>query len=139
MPIRSHASATGRMASMPALWPMARGRNRCRAHRLFPSMMIATCSGGGSGPLTDSDFHDLGFLAGGQLVDASDVSIGQLLQLVARAPRLVGRDLLLLLHRLDAVVLIAPDVPDRHVASLRVPLDQAYVLPATFFVERWDG
>src|ERR1700674_4165974 len=97
-PRRSAASATRRMVSMPALCPMTRGSRRSRAQRLLPSMMIATCSGGGNWLTRGSwasDLHDLGFLAGGHLVDQTDVAINDPLQLVAPAPRLVGRDLLL--------------------------------------------
>src|SRR5205807_10223366 len=94
------------MASMPALCPIARGRNRCRAHRLFPSMMMATCSGGGSWAIRGSgrdpplDLHDLAFLAGSEFVDAPDVAVGKLLRLLERAAAVVGRCSLLLLTRL---------------------------------------
>src|SRR5437762_13639844 len=116
------------MVSIPALCPMTRGRKRSRAQRLLPSMMIATCSGGvnwltgGSWAL---DLHDLGFLAGGHLVDQTDVAVGDLLQLVARAPRLVGRDLFLFLQRLDPIHRSAPDVANRNMRDLGIPLDQS--------------
>src|SRR2546421_2260180 len=137
-PRRSADSATRRMVSIPALCPMTRGSKRSRAHRLLPSMMIATCSGGGNwltGCSWALDLHDLGFLAGGHLVDQTDVAVSDLLQLVAPAPRLVGRDLLLLLQRLDAIHLLAPDVPNRDVRALRIALDQPGVLAASLFVE----
>src|SRR5438270_482328 len=95
-PRRSADSATRRMVSIPALCPMTRGSKRSRAHRLLPSMMIATCSGGGNwltGCSWALDLHDLGFLAGGHLVDQTDVPVSDLLQLVTPAPGLVGRDL----------------------------------------------
>src|SRR5947207_2280675 len=84
------------MVSIPALCPMTRGSKRSRAQRLLPSMMIATCSGGGNwltGGSWVSDLHDLGFLAGGHLVNQTDVAVSDLLQLVAPAPGFVGRDL----------------------------------------------
>src|SRR5438132_13245267 len=89
-PRRSAASATRRMVSIPALCPMTRGSRRSRAQRLLPSMMIATCSGGGNWLTSGSwalDLHDLGFLAGGHLVDQTDVAVSDLLQLVAPADR----------------------------------------------------
>jgi hypothetical protein len=72
---------------------MTRGSRRSRAQRLLPSMMIATCSGGGNwltGGCLRLDLHDLGFFASGHLVDQADESIGRLLQLVAAAPGFVG-------------------------------------------------
>src|SRR3979409_1378026 len=131
MPRLSAASATRRIASIPALCPMTRGSKRSRAQRLLPSMMIATCSGGGNWLTSGSwalDLHDLGFLAGGHLVDQTDVAVGDLLQLVAPAPRLVGRDLLFLLERLDAIHLLTTDVADGDVRTLGIPLDQLRVL-----------
>src|SRR5229473_7672211 len=137
-PRRSAASATRRMVSMPALCPMTRGNKRSRAQRLLPSMMIATCSGGGNWLTSGSwalDLHDLGFLAGGHLVDQTDVAVGDLLQLVAPAPGLVGRDLFLLLERLHPVHLLTPDISDRNVGALGIPLDQSCVLATPLFVE----
>src|SRR3979411_1940863 len=126
------------MVSIPALCPMTRGSKRSRAQRLLPSMMIATCSGGGSwlnGGSWALDLHDLGFLAGGHLVDQTDVAVSDLLQLVAPAPGLVGRDLFLLLQRLDAIPLLAPDVPNRDVRALRIAFHQSRVLAAPLLVE----
>src|ERR1700694_4126919 len=137
MPRLSAASATWRSASIPALCPITRGRRRSRAQRLLPSMMIATCSGGGNWLTRGSwalDLHDLGFLAGGPLVDQTDVAVRDLLHLVAPAPRLVGRDLLLFLERLDAVHLLTTDVADGDVRTLGVPLDQSRVFAAPLFV-----
>src|SRR2546425_3466989 len=137
-PRRSAASATRRMVSIPALCPMTRGTKRSRAQRLLPSMMIATCSGGGNwltGGSWALDLHDLGFLAGGHLVDQTDVTVSDLLQLVAPAPGLVGRDLLLLLQSLDAIHLLAPNVANRDVCALGIALDQSRVLAATLFIE----
>src|SRR5947207_3127573 len=96
MPRRSAASATRRIASIPALWPITRGSRRSRAQRLLPSMMIATCSGGDTwltGSSWASDLHDLGFFASRHLVDQADIAIGELLQLLTTAASLVGRDL----------------------------------------------
>src|SRR3979411_2940006 len=98
MPRLSAASATRRIASIPALWPITRGSNRSRAQRLLPSMMIATCSGGGNWLTRGSwalDLHDLRFFAGRHLVDEGDVAVGDLLELLAAAPGFVRRDLLL--------------------------------------------
>src|SRR3984893_11469414 len=137
-PRRSAASATRRMVSIPALCPMTRGSKRSRAQRLLPSMMIATCSGGGNWLTSGSwalDLHDLGFLAGGHLVDQTDVAIRDLLQLVAPAPRLVGRDLLLFLERLHAIHLLAADIANRDVRTLGITFDQSGVLTAPFFVQ----
>src|SRR6202521_4374511 len=137
-PRRSAASATRRMVSMPALCPMTRGSRRSRAQRLLPSMMIATCSGGGNwltGGSWALDLHDLGFLAGGHLVDQTDVAVRDLLQLVAAAPGLVGRDVLLLLERLHAIHLLAPDVANCDVRALGIALDQSRVLAAPLFVQ----
>src|SRR5260370_42703412 len=103
------------MVSIPALCPMTRGSKRSRAQRLLPSMMIATCSGGGNWLTSSSwalDLHDLGFLAGGHLVDQTDGAVSDLLQLVAPAPGLVGRDLFLLLPPLHAIHLLTPHVAD---------------------------
>src|SRR2546423_15463507 len=100
MPRRSAASATRRIASIPALWPITRGNRRSRAQRLLPSMMIATCWGGDGTWLTcDSlplDLHDLGFFAGRHLVDQRDEAVGDFLQLIAATPRFIGGNLLLL-------------------------------------------
>src|SRR5438874_396361 len=137
-PRRSADSATRRMVSIPALCPMTRGSKRSRAQRLLPSMMIATCSGGGNwltGGSWALDLHDLGFLAGGHLVDQTDVAVGDLLQLVAPAPGFVGRVLFLLLQRLDASHLLAPDVAIRDVRALGIPRDQSGVLAAPLLVE----
>src|SRR5207253_8255720 len=109
------------LVSMPALCPMTRGSKRSRAQRLLPSMMIATCSGGGNWLTAGSeasDLHDLGFFAGRHLVDQADVAIGDLLKLLAAAPSLVSRDLLLLLEGVDAVHLLAPDIADRDMRAL---------------------
>src|SRR6202011_1323066 len=138
MPRLSAASATRRIASIPALCPMTRGSRRSRAQRLLPSMMIATCSGGGNwltGGSWALDLHDLGFFAGRHLVDQSDVPVGDLLKLVAAAPGLIGGDLLFLLERLDAIHLLSADVADRDVRALRVPFDEARVLAAPLFVQ----
>src|SRR2546430_7991772 len=137
-PRRSADSATRRMVSIPALCPMTRGSKRSRAQRLLPSMMIATCPGGGNwltGGSWALDLHDLGFLAGGHLVDQTDVAVGDLLQLVAPAPSLVGRDLFLFLQRLDPIHLLAPDVANRNMRALGIPLDQSSVLAAPLLVE----
>src|SRR5216683_889668 len=116
-PRRSAASATRRMVSMPALCPMTRGSKRSRAQRLLPSMMIATCSGGGNWLTSGSwalDLHDLGFLAGGHLVDQTDVAVGDLLH---------------------PIHLLTPDISDRNVGALGIPLDQSRVLATPLFVE----
>src|SRR5260370_33452470 len=126
------------MVSIPVLCPMTGGSTRSRAQRLLPSMMIATCSGGGnwltSGTCA-SDLHDLGFLAGGHLVDQTDVAVSDLLQLVAPAPGLVGRGLFLLLQRLHAIHLFAPDIANGDVRALGITLDHSRVLAAPFFVQ----
>src|SRR6266849_8725427 len=142
-PRRSAASATRRMVSIPALCPMTRGNKRSRAQRLLPSMMIATCSGGGNWLTSGSwalDLHDLGFLAGGHLVDPTDVAVSDLLELVAPAPGLVGRDLFLLLERLHPIHLLTPDIANRNVGALGVALNQSRVLAAPLFVQgrNWD-
>src|SRR2546428_9545278 len=126
------------MVSMPALCPMTRGNRRSRAQRLLPSMMIATCSGGGNwltGASWASDLHDLGFLARGHLVDQPDVAVGDLLDLLATAPGLIRRDLLLLLERLDPIDLLTPDVADRHVGPLGIAFDESRVFAAPLFVQ----
>src|ERR1700682_3318494 len=141
MPRLSAASATRRIASMPPLCPRTRGSKRSRAQRLLPSMMIATCSGGGTwltGGSWALDLHDLGFLAGGHLVDQTDVAVGDFLQLVAPAPGLVGRDLLLLLECLHAIHLLAPDIADRDVRALGIALDESGVLATPLFVQGRD-
>src|SRR6202521_111198 len=92
MPRLSAASATRRIASIPALCPMTRGSSRSRAQRLLPSMMIAMCSGGGNWLTRGSwalDLHDFGFFARRHLVDQGNVAIGELLQLITAAVRLV--------------------------------------------------
>src|ERR1700686_1677 len=141
MPRLSAASATRRIASIPALCPITRGSSRSRAHRLLPSMMIATCSGGGNW-LTRwfgaSDLHDFGFFARRPLIDEGNETIGELLQLLATTVRFVGRNLLLLLEGLDAVHLLATDVAHRHVRALRVALHESRVFPPALFIQRRD-
>src|SRR5438067_8428586 len=137
MPRRSAASATRRIASIPALWPITRGSRRSRAQRLLPSMMIATCSGGDTwltGSSWASDLHDLGFFASCHLVDQADIAIGELLQLLTAAASLVGRDLFLLLEGLDLIHLLTPDIAHRHVRAFGVALDQPRVFPTPLLV-----
>src|ERR1700680_5101598 len=139
MPRRSAASATRRMVSIPALCPITRGSSRSLAQRLLPSMMIATCSGGGNW-LTSGfpalDLHDFGFFARRHLVDQADVAVRELLHLVAAPARLVGRDLLILLQRLDPVHLLTTDVANRHVRTLRIALHESRVFPAPLLIQR---
>src|SRR5438876_6516467 len=141
MPRLSAASATRRIASIPALCPMTRGSRRSRAQRLLPSMMIATCSGAGNWLTRASwalDLHDFGFFARRHLVDQGNVTIGDLLQLLAAAVRLVGRNLLLLLEGLDAVNLLPTDVANRHMGPLRVALDESRIFPPALFIQGRD-
>src|SRR5438270_3759605 len=130
------------MDSIPALWPITRGSSRSRAQRLFPSMMIATCSGGVGTWLTwDSlplDLHDLGFFAGCHLVDERDEPVGDFLQLLTATPGFIGGNLLLLFQPFDPVHLLSPDVANRHVRVFRVALHEARVLPAALLIERWN-
>src|ERR1700738_4452269 len=138
MPRLSAASATRRIASIPALCPITRGSRRSRAHRLLPSMMIATCSGGGNWLTRGSwalDLHDFGFFARRHLVDQGNVAIGKLLQLITAAMRLIGRNLLLLLEGLDAVHLLPTDIANRHVRSLRVALHESRIFPPSLLVQ----
>src|ERR1700737_3228249 len=141
MPRWSAASATRRMASMPALWPITRGSSRSRAQRLLPSMMIAMCCGGGNwftGGSLRLNLHDLGFFAGRHLIDHADIPIGQLLQLVTTAAGFVSRNLLLFLERFDPIHLFAPDVANRDVRPFRVSLDEPRIFPAALFVQGRD-
>src|SRR6267143_1987340 len=141
MPRLSAASATRRMASIPALWPMTRGSRRSRAQRLLPSMMIATCSGGGNWLTWASwalDLHDFGFFARRHLVDQGDVPVRELLQLVTAAVRFVGRNLFLIFERLDAVHLLPTNVANRDVRALRVALHESRIFASPLLIQRRD-
>src|SRR5579864_1720624 len=123
---------------MPALCPMTRGSNRSLAQRLLPSMMIATCSGGGNWLTEGSlalDLHDLRFLAGCHLVDEADEPVGHLLQLLAAAAGFIGRNLLLFLQRLDPVDLFPADVPDGDVGVLGIALHQPRILATALLIQ----
>src|SRR6267378_2646536 len=142
MPRLSAASATRRMASIPALWPMTRGSRRSRAQRLLPSMMIATCSGGGNWLTWGSwalDLHDFGFFARRHLVDQANVPVRELLQLLTAAVRFVGRNLFLLFERLDAVHLLPTNVANRDVRPLRVALHEPRIFAPPLLIQRRDG
>src|ERR1700731_357345 len=137
MPRLSAASATRRIASMPALWPMTRGSSRSRAQRLLPSMMIATCWGGGNWLTWGSsalDLHDFGFFARRHLVDQGDVAVGQLLQLVTTTVCLVRRNPFLLFERLPAVHLLPTDVANSDVCSLRIALHKSRIFAPPLLV-----
>src|ERR1700737_5397161 len=111
MPRLSAASATRRIASIPALCPITRGSRRSRAQRLLPSMMIAMCSGGGNWLTRGSwalDLHDFGFFARRHLVDQGNVAIGKLLQLITAAMRLVAQNFFSLSEALDAATCSPP-------------------------------
>src|SRR3982074_2121880 len=142
MPRLSAASATRRIASLPALWPLQRGSRRSRAQRLLPSMMIATCSGGGNWLTRVSwglDLHDFGFFARRHLVDQGDIPVGELLQLVTAAMRFIGRNLFLLFEGLDAVHLLPTDVANRDVRALRIALHEPRVLPTALLIQGRNG
>src|SRR5260370_41696564 len=105
MPRLSAASATRRIASIPALWPMTRGSNRSRAQRLLPSMMFATCPGGGNWltwGIWALDLHGFRFFARRHLVDQCDPPVRQLPQLITTAVRHLRRNPLALFARLHA-------------------------------------
>ena len=44
-PLSRHTLSTGRIASTPARWPLEERKPRFLAHRLLPSIIMATCRG----------------------------------------------------------------------------------------------
>src|SRR5215469_15376750 len=122
-------SMTRRAVSRPALCPRLRGNPRFLAQRPLPSMMMATCCGGGVSfsvmlllaPARPpgicparSDFEELGFLGGQDLVDVGDVLVGELLHLVLGAALLVLGDLAVLEQGLELSVGVAAHAAHRH-------------------------
>ena len=101
---------------------------RDRAQRRLPSMMMATCSGGavGTGPMQRpcialDQTCMMSFSFGRQqLVDALDVLVRQLLDLVRPVLVLVLRDVAVLFQPLELVHAVAADVADRDPGLLGV-------------------
>src|SRR2546428_10000043 len=168
MPRSGAASTARRTAAAPSRWPATRGRPRRVAQRPLPSMMIATCSGRGwprttasssASPspasstcarrprvLTPCDGHLTHGLEGQnflllllqELVHLRDVFVGGLLDLVVTTALLVLGDLLVARHRLELVVRLAPNVPDRDTGFLGVLGDRFRELLPALLGRGWD-
>src|SRR3990172_4947317 len=136
-----------RTASTPRWCPAKRGSPRCRAQRPLPSMMIATCCG--TSPLAGiacvelacvmaraSYRHQLRFLLLQQLVDAGDVLVGELLDLVLGPALVVLGDLFLFQRLLEVVVGVAPQVAYRDARGLGFVAHHLDQLLAALFRER---
>ena len=94
MPSSAAAVTVRRTASAPRRWPAMRGRPRDFAQRPLPSMMMATCRGGGSGSAqwrarSWSDLKDLLVLLRQHVVDVLDRLIGERLDVVLQLALLV--------------------------------------------------
>src|SRR6516225_5837429 len=118
MPSSAAAVTARRAASAPRRCPAIRGMPRAFAQRPLPSMMIATCRGSARGMATalideTLNLQDLHVLLGQRFVDAPDVVVGQVLDLLLLLALLVLRDLGLLLTPLDDLDTIAANVADR--------------------------
>src|SRR3982074_3545568 len=115
-PRSSQAYMTRLIARTPARWPKLTLRPWSFAQRPLPSMMIPTWCGMRGGVKerleVPSDLHHLGFFRSGDVLDAADVGVGDLLQPLHRALGLVLGDVAFLLHPLDPVDLVAADVAD---------------------------
>src|SRR5687767_3189929 len=113
MPRSAQAWTVRTSASTPCLWPKKRGMCRFIAQRPLPSMTMATWRGTrarcpdrlvmlpprrrrAACACRASDRHDLGFLRRGEPLDLGDGPVGELLQVVERAPLLVLGDRLVL-------------------------------------------
>src|SRR6266853_5618940 len=105
-PASAQAIVIGRTFSVPAWWPARRGMPRPFAQRPLPSMMMPTWVGTASGrgtavgwgfgaPATSvigSDLRHFRLLPPGDLLDALDELIGQLLQSLLGALFVLHRD-----------------------------------------------
>src|SRR5256885_8667757 len=96
-----------RTASAPRRWPATRGSPRAFAQRPFPSMMIATWTGGAivapcaARVFGASDMHDVFFFGCERLVDLLHILVCQLLDLAAALAVLVLGDLMILFEVLE--------------------------------------
>ena len=84
------------------------------------------------------DLHHLGLLSAGQRVDLLDLRLGDLLQAGVGALRVVLGHLALLLHLVDPVQLVAPDVADRDPRLLRLLPDELDEVAAALLGQRRD-
>ena len=74
-----------------------------------------------------------------RLVDASDVQVGDLLDLGELGRDLVLADVAVLLDATEVIDLVAPDVANRDAGVLRLAVEDLHeVLPA-LFGQLWDG
>src|ERR1700704_1146244 len=134
-PRSSQAYMTRLIARTPARWPKLTLFPWSFAQRPLPSMMIPTWCGiprelfSTRGDGRSSDLHHLGFFRSGDVLDAADVGIGDLLQALQRALGLVLGDVALLLHPLHPMDLVAADVADRDARILGLLADQLHVIP----------
>src|ERR1700738_1616644 len=125
-PRSSQAYITRLMARTPARWPKLTLFPCSLAQRPLPSMMIPTWCGtprelfSTRGDGRSSDLHHLGFFRSGNVFDAADVDVGDLLEPLQGALGLVLRHLALLLHPIHPVDLVAADVANRHAGLLRL-------------------
>src|SRR5579864_5238131 len=86
-----------------------------------------------------SDLHDFLFFASGKPVDALDLGFGDLLQARVGSLGIILGNLAILLQLVDAVQLVAPDVPDRDPRLFRLLPDELHVLAAALLGQGRDG
>src|SRR5215211_1067196 len=151
MPRSIDVSTIGRSARDPARWPSATDSPRDAAHRLFPSMTIATAAGtsagtgfgcaaisapSGNGAL---DLHDLGFFVLQQLVDRLRVRVGQLLHLLLGSPLVVVADLAVPHELLEVTERVAPNLAHGDAVLLSHVADHLDEVLAPFLRELRHG
>src|SRR5437667_4784642 len=83
-----------------------------------------------------SDLHQLGFLVPLDLIDLSDEAVGQLLQLLLRATKIVLRDPAFALELLELVLVVPAHVANRHPSLLGPVMNRSHELLAPFLRER---
>src|SRR5258708_16163990 len=115
MPNSAAAATERRTASAPRRCPAMRGRPCDFAQRPLPSMMMATCAGGGGkgeeAPLSmDSDLKDFLVLLGQQPVDLLDRLVGQGLDILVQLAVLVLGDLVVFFLLFQGVEAVAPHI-----------------------------
>src|SRR6185437_9909360 len=144
MPSSPAAVTVRRTASAPRRCPAMRGRPRDFAQRPLPSMMMATCAGGGGNgeeaPLSmDSDLKDLLVLLGQKAIDLLDRLVGQGLDVLVELAVLVLGELVVFFLLLQDVEAVAPHVAHRDARLLGVFGGDARELLAPLLVEVGDG
>src|ERR1700688_949953 len=150
MPSSAAALTVRRTASAPRLWPAIRGRPRDLAQRPLPSMMMATWVGGlgvsglaasafAGNTSIGSDLKDLLFVLRQGIVDLLDVLVRRLLHLFAAPAMVVLGDLAVLLHLLQRLHPVAPDVAHRYPPLLGIFVSELGQLLAPLAAELGDG